>query len=67
MDSRASETRARVKITQKVRKARRRRAACSLFSRGVIFTRARVSLALLSLVTSGGLLVVYMVDNMKKF
>ena len=30
-----------------------------LFSRGVIFTRARVSLALLSLRKSGGLLVVY--------
>ena len=30
-----------------------------LFSRGVIFTRARVSLALLSLRKNGGLLVVY--------
>ena len=34
-------------------------AACRLFSRGVIFTRARVSLALLSLRKNGGLLVVY--------
>ena len=34
-------------------------AACRLFSRGVIFTRARVSLALLSLRKSGELLVVY--------
>ena len=33
-------------------------AACRLFSRGVIFTRARVSLALLSLRTNGGLFVV---------
>ena len=33
-------------------------AACRLFSRGVIFTRARVSLALLSLKKNGGLLVV---------
>ena len=32
--------------------------ACRLFSRGVIFTRARVSLALLSLRKNGGLLVV---------
>ena len=31
----------------------------SPFSRGMIFTRARVSLALLSLRTNGGLLVVY--------
>ena len=31
----------------------------SVFSRGVIFTRARVSLALLSLRKNGGLLVVY--------
>ena len=49
-DSRASETRARVKITP--------RAACRLFSCGVIFTRARVSLALLSLRKNGGLIVV---------
>ena len=35
-------------------------AACRLFSRGVIFTRARVSLALLSLRKNGGLLVVYL-------
>ena len=33
-------------------------AGCRLFSRGVIFTRARVSLALLSLRKNGGLLVV---------
>ena len=33
-------------------------AACRLFWRGVIFTRARVSLALLSLRNNGGLLVV---------
>ena len=32
---------------------------CRLFSYGIIFTRARVSLALLSLRTNGGLLVVY--------
>ena len=53
-DSRASETRARVKITPR----EKRRHACRLFSRGVIFTRARVSLALLSLRKNGGLLVV---------
>ena len=34
-------------------------AACRLFSRGVIFTRDRVSLALLSLRKNRGLLVVY--------
>ena len=34
-------------------------AACRLFSRGLIFTRARVLLALLSLRKNGGLLVVY--------
>ena len=34
--------------------------ACRLFSRGVIFTRARVSHALLSLRKNGGLLVVYL-------
>ena len=34
-------------------------AACRLLSRGVIFTRARVSLAPLSLRKNGGLLVVY--------
>ena len=33
--------------------------ACRLFSRGVIFTRARVLLALLSLRKNGGLLVIY--------
>ena len=42
-----SETPARVKNT------------CRLFSRGVIFTRARVLLTLLSLRKNGGLLVVY--------
>ena len=36
-------------------------AACRLFSRGVIFTPARVSLALLSLRKNGGLLEVYMI------
>ena len=50
-DSRASETRARVKITPR---EKRLPAACSLFSRGVIFTRAYVSLALLSLRKNGG-------------
>ena len=45
--SRVSKTRARVKITPR------------FFSRGVIFTRARASLALLSLKKNGGLLVVY--------
>ena len=49
-DSRGRETRARVKITP--------REKCCLFSRGVIFTRARVSLAVLSLRKNGGLLVV---------
>ena len=37
----------------------RKPVGCRLFSRGVIFTRARVSLALLSLRKNGGLLVVY--------
>ena len=46
-DSRASETRARVKITPHEKR------------HGVIFTRARVSLGLLSLRTNGGLLVAY--------
>ena len=54
-DSRASETRAREKITSR---EKRRHAACHLFSRGVIFTRARVSLTLLSLRKNGGLVVV---------
>ena len=54
-DSRASETRAREKITSREKK---RLVACRLFSRGVIFTRARVSLALLSLRKNGGLVVV---------
>ena len=42
-DSRASETRARVKNTPR---EKRRHAACRLFSRWVIFTSVRVSLAL---------------------
>ena len=41
-------------------KLERNARACRLFSRGVIFTRARVSLALLSLRKNGGLLVVYL-------
>ena len=45
-ESRASETRARVKITPR---EKRLHAACRLFSRGVIFTPARFLLALLSL------------------
>ena len=64
-ESRASETRARVKITprEKRRHAAGREkndvpAACRLFSRGVIFTRARFSPPLLSLRKNGGLLVV---------
>ena len=48
-DSRARETRAHVKITH---------ARKGDFSRGVIFTRSRVSLALLSLRKNGGLLTV---------
>ena len=63
---RSHETRARVKITprEKRRYAAGREkifslpAACRLFSRGVIFTRARVSLSRLSLRKNGGLLVV---------
>ena len=61
-DSRASETRARVKITPREKRrhaAGTEKNACRLFSRGAIFTRARVSLALLSLRKNGGLLVVY--------
>ena len=54
-DGRASETRAGVKITPR---EKRRHAAGRFFSPGVIFTRARVSLALLSLRKNGGLLVV---------
>ena len=42
-----------------VERAKRLPAACRLFSRGVSCTRARVSLALLSLRKNGGLLVVY--------
>ena len=38
-------------------------AACHLFSRGMIFTRARVSLSLLSLRKNRGLLVVYQCAN----
>ena len=41
------------------RKMKNLPAACRLFSRGVIFTRVRVSLALLSLRKNAGLLVVY--------
>ena len=37
--------------------------ACRLFSRGMIFTRAHVSLALLSLRKNMGLLVVYQCAN----
>ena len=40
-------------------------AACRLFSRGVIFTRARVSQALLSLRKNGGLLVVYALEGIR--
>ena len=60
-DSRAGETGARVKITprEKRRYAAGREKNGRLFSRGVIFTGARVSLALLSLRKNGGLLVVY--------
>ena len=50
-DSRARETRARVKITH---------ARKGDFSRGVIFMCACVSLALLSLRKNGGLLIVYL-------
>ena len=49
-----------VKITPR---EKRRHAACRLFSREVIFTRAHVSLALLSLRKNGGLLVVYQLLN----
>ena len=42
---------------------KRRHAACRLFWRGVIFTRARVSLSLLSLRKNGGLLVVSIADR----
>ena len=38
---------------------------CCLFSRGVIFTPTRVSLAVLSLRKNGGLLVVYAYDGKK--
>ena len=41
-------------------------AACRLFSRGVIFTPARVSLTLLSLRKNGGLLVVYNQSGINK-
>ena len=47
--------RVHVKITPR----KKRRHAAGLFSRGVIFTRAHVSLALLSQRKNGGLLVVY--------
>ena len=42
-------------------------AACRLFSRGVIFTRARVSLALLPLRKNGRLLVVYGFSQVTNF
>ena len=70
-DSRASETRARVKITPQEKRlhvAGREKnegpsffslpTACHLFSHRVIFMRAHVSLTLLSLRKNGGLLVV---------
>ena len=63
-DSRASETRARVKITPREKS---RHAACRLFSIGVIFTRARVSLALLSLRKNGGLLIAYITLGARDF
>ena len=63
-DSRASETLARVKITPR---EKRRHAACRLFSIGVIFTRACVSLALLSLRKNGGLLVAYITLGARDF
>ena len=62
-DSRESETRARVKITPREKGETRWGAACRLFSRGAIFKRARVSLALLSLRTNGELPVVYLLGN----
>ena len=65
-DSRGSETRARVKITPREKGETRWGAACRLFSRGVIFTRARVSLPLLSVRTNGGLPVVYLFGNFGK-
>ena len=43
-----------------------RKAACRLFSRGLIFTRARILLALLSLRKNGGLLVVYSNSSAKR-
>ena len=52
-DSRASETRACVKITHA------RKGDTWLFSHGLIFMRAHVLLALLSLRKNGGLLVFY--------
>ena len=51
-DSRASERRVRVKI---IPREKRQHTACRLFSRAVIFTRARLSLALLSLRKNGDL------------
>ena len=53
-DSRASETRVRVKIIPR----EKRRHECRLFSRGMIFTRTRVSLVLLSRRENGGPLAV---------
>ena len=46
---------------------KRRHAACRLFSLGVIFSRAGVSLALLSLRKNGGLLVVYITLGARDF
>ena len=62
VNSRARETRARVKITPREKgdtKIFLSSHRVSSFSRGMIFMRARASLALLSLRTNGGLLVVY--------
>ena len=52
-----------MKITPREKRLFSLPAACPPFSRGVIFTRARVSLAVLSLRTNGGLLVVYNIST----
>ena len=52
-----------MKITPREKRLFSLPAACPPFSRGVIFTRARVSLALLSLRTNVGLLVVYNIST----
>ena len=57
-DSRASETRARVKITPREKRLHAARRRLAFLTFWVIFTRARVSLALLSMRKNGGLLVV---------